>query len=113
MKINDTIELNIFANSLETVFSTRSIIGGMYLKRKELSVIETEKRKVIRTCQTFSLDSDYISHVEELIKYELSVEYLFNHEKTSDNTLLEFNSLDSLNKAEQFFKDNFRFIKKS
>ena len=88
----------------------QKLLHNMFINRdRDLYILDIEKRKVIEKSQTFSLDSDYISHIEDFTYYELYVETLLNN--VSNTELLTFKTLEDLKKAEQFIKDNFKFLK--
>jgi len=56
------------------------------------------------------LDSDWVSHIEEFIFYELYIETYLNNR--ADTMVLTFRTLEDLKKVEKFIKDNFKFLKK-
>ena len=115
MKINTMREFHNFLNELGLERGyTREFLYNIftynYYKDKNIFILDLEKRKVVQTSQTFSLDSEYISHIEETVFYELYLEfYLDNNE---DTTVLTFKTLEDLQKAVQFIKDNFKFLNK-
>ena len=113
MKINNITEFKSFINDLSLVNRSyaNKYLYNIYKDRdRDLYILDIEKRKVIETSQTFSLDSDYISHIEEFTFYELYLEiHLINN---TDITVLTFRTLKDLKKAEQFIKDNFKLLKK-
>ena len=91
---------------------TQEIFCIIFLKNKDRDfyILDLEKRKVIQTLQTFSLDSEWISHIEETILYELYIATYSNNK--TDTMVLTFKTLEDLKKVEQFIKDNFKFLKK-
>lgn len=118
MRMNTISEFYDFVEDLELLKHsfTRSCLFDMYYKRDSgFWIMDLEKRKVIQSSQTFSLDSEWKSHIEEFILYELYIEYMEQKEVESpniDTIVLTFRTLDDLKKVEQFVKDNFEFIKK-
>lgn len=115
MKINEIREFHSFINELDlesgyTKDFLCTIFAYNYYKDRDFYILDLEKRKVIQTSQTFSLDSEWISHIEETILYELYMETYSNN--NIDTTVLTFKTLEVLKKVEQFIKDNFKFLKK-
>ena len=112
MKRNTITEFRSFINDLNLKDRySRDFLYDIYTDRdRNLYILDIEKRKIIETSQTFSLDSDYISHIEEITFFELFIETLSRNKK--DTTVLTFKTLEDLKKVEQFFKDNFKFLKK-
>ena len=108
MKINTSTELRWFINELDLEDSyTKDFLYTIFADReKDLYFLDLEKRKVVQTSQTFSLDSDWVSHVEEIEFFELFVE------TQSMTTVLSFKTFEKLKKVEQFLKDNFKFLNK-
>lgn len=113
MEINTSTEFKSFINDLSLVNRScdKKYLYNIYADRdRDLYVLDIEKRKVIETSQTFSLDSDYISHIEEFTFYELYIETYLNNR--ADTMVLTFKTLEDLKKVEQFIKKNFKFLKK-
>ena len=113
MQINNITEFKSFINDLSLVNRSyaNQYLNDIYTDRdRDLYILDLEKRKVIQTSQTFSLDSDWVSHIEETTLFELYIETLSRNKK--DTTVLTFKTLDDLKKVEQFIKDNFKFLKK-
>ena len=122
MKINTIREFHNFLNELglergyirEFLYN---IFTYNYYKDRVIYILDLEKRKVIQTRQTFSLDSEWISHIEETVFYELYLEFylnytVFNKRNNEDTAVLTFKSLEDLKKVESFIKDNFKFLNK-
>ncbi len=111
MKINTVTELKKFLEELNLKDSyTREFLRDIYADRdRDFYILDLEKRNVIQTSQTFSLDSDWVSHIEEITLFELYIETLSRNEK--DTTVLTFKTLENLKKVEQFIKDNFKYYK--
>ena len=118
MKLNNITEFKSFINDLDLVKSNhdKTCLYDMFIKKDEtFYILDIEKRKVIQTSQTFSLDSEWISHIEEFIFYELYIEHMEQYAVNSpiiDTIALTFRTLKDLKKVEQFIKDNFKFLKK-
>ena len=120
MKVNTIIEFRSFINELDLKYGciTRKFLFNIFeCKDRDFYILDLEKRKVIQTLQTFSLDSEWISHIEETVFYELYLEFysnykVFNKRNNEDTTVLTFKTLEDLQKVEQFIKDNFKFLKK-
>ncbi len=113
MKVNTIIEFRSFINELDLKYgcTTRKLLFNIFEYRdRDFYILDLEKRKVVQTSQTFSLDSEWISHIDEIIFYELYMETYSNN--NTDTTVLTFKTLEALKKAEQFIKDNFKFLKK-
>ena len=112
MKINTITEFKKFLEELNLKDSyTRYFLRDIYEDReRDIYILDLEKRKVIQTSQTFSLDSDWISHIEEITLFELYIETLSRNKK--DTTVLTFKTLEDLKKVEQFINKNFKFLKK-
>lgn len=112
MQINTITEFKSFINDLNLKDRyTRDFLRDLFAYRdKDFYFLDLEKRKVIQTSQTFSLDSDWVSHIEEITLFELYIETLSRNEK--DTTVLTFKTLEDLKKVEKFIKDNFKFLKK-
>ena len=115
MKVNTMREFHNFLNELGlergyTREFLHNIFAYNYYKDKKIFILDLEKRKVVQTSQTFSLDSEWISHIEETVFYELYLEFYFDNNE--DTTVLTFKTLKDLEKVEQFIKDNFKFLKK-
>ena len=113
MKVNTIIEFRSFINELDLKYGciTRKFLFNIFeCKDRDFYILDLEKRKVIQTSQTFSLDSEWISHVDETILYELYMETYSNNKV--DTMVLTFKTLEDLKKVEQFIKDNFKFMKK-
>jgi hypothetical protein len=122
MKVNTIREFHNFLNELglergyirEFLYN---IFTYNYYKDRYIYILDLEKRKVVQTSQTFSLDSEWISHIEETVFYELYLEFysnykVFNKRNNEDTTVLTFKTLEDLQKVEQFIKDNFKFLNK-
>ena len=122
MKVNTMREFHNFLNELGLERGyTREFLYNIftynYYKDRYIYILDLEKRKVVQTSQTFSLDSEWISHIEETVFYELYLEFysnykVFNKRNNEDTTVLTFKTLEDLQKVEQFIKDNFKFLKK-
>ena len=112
MKVNTIIEFRSFINELGLKHGcTRKFLFNIFEnKDRDFYILDLEKRKVVQTSQTFSLDSEWISHIEETVFYELYLEFYFDNNE--DTTVLTFKTLEDLQKVEQFIKDNFKFLKK-
>ena len=115
MKVNTMREFHNFLNELGlergyTREFLHNIFAYNYYKDKKIFILDLEKRKVVQTSQTFSLDSEWISHIEETVFYELYLEFYFDNNE--DTTVLTFKTLEDLQKVEQFIKDNFKFLEK-
>lgn len=112
MKINTMPEFHGFINELdlESNFVKNFLYNIFANKDRDFYILDLEKRKVIQTSQTFSLDSDWFSHIEEITLYELYLEYMEHN--SVDTVVLTFRTLKDLRKAERFIKDNFKFLKK-
>ena len=113
MQINNITEFKSFINDLSLVNRScaNQYLNDIYTDRdRDLYILDIEKRKAIETSQTFSLDSDWVSHIEEFIFYELYIETYLNNR--ADTMVLTFKTLEDLKKVEQFIKDNFKFLKK-
>ena len=96
MKINTITEFKSFINDLDLYNNyTKKFLHHMFKnKDRDFYVLDIEKRKVIETSQTFSLDSDYISHIEEFTFYELYIETYLNN--SIDTMVLTFRTLEDL-----------------
>ena len=112
MKINTIIEFRNFINELDLDHGyPRDFLYNIFKnKDRDFYILDLEKRKVVQTSQTFSLDSEWISHIEETILYELYIATYLN--SGADTMVLTFKTLAALKKAEQFIKDNCKFLKK-
>ena len=112
MQINTITEFRSFINELDLYNEyTKNGLYDMYYKRsRDFYILDLEKRKVIETSQTFSLDSEYISHIEEFTFYELYIETFSNN--SADTMVLIFKTLEDLKKVKQFIKNNFKFLKR-
>ncbi len=113
MQINTITEFRSFINDLSLVNRSyaKQYLYNIYTDRdRDLYVLDIEKRKVVQTSQTFSLDSDWMSHIEEFTFYELYIETYLNN--STDTMVLTFRTLEDLKKVEKFIKDNFKFLKK-
>jgi hypothetical protein len=112
MQINTITEFKSFINDLDLYNNyTKEFLHHMFKnKDRDFYILDLEKRKVIETSQTFSLDSEYISHIEEFTFYELYIETFSNN--SDDTMVLTFKTLEDLKKVEQFIKKNFKFLKK-
>ena len=112
MKVNTIIEFRNFINELDLDHGyPRDFLYNIFKnKDRDFYILDLEKRKVIQTLQTFSLDSEWISHIEETILYELYIATYSNN--GADTMVLTFKTLEDLKKVEQFIKDNFKFLNK-
>ena len=113
MRLNTFTEFQGFINELDLIknsFTSNELYNLFTNRKKDFYILDLEKRKVIETSQTFSLDSDYISHIEEFTFYELYIETYSNN--STDTMVLTFRTLEDLKKVEQFIKKNFKFLKK-
>ena len=112
MKINTITEFKSFINDLDLYNNyTKKFLHHMFKnKDRDFYILDLEKRKVIQTSRTFSLDSDWVSHIEEVTTFELYIEHM--EQSNIDTMVLTFKTLEKLKKVEQFFKDNFKFLKK-
>lgn len=113
MKINTIAEFKSFINDLSLVNRSyaNKYLYDIYADRdRDLYILDIEKRKIIETSQTFSLDSEWISHIEQFTFFELYLEIRLNN--NTDITVLTFRTLKDLKKAEQFIKNNFKFLKR-
>lgn len=93
-------------NELKEKLETKSWIAShIYeiLNNKDVVIVDHEKRKIIETTQTASLDNDYISHVEEFITYEYYIEYVIN--KKRDTEAFKFKDIESLNVLDNLIKN--------
>lgn len=116
MKINNITEFHKFINELDLDYSyTKNYLYNIYADRdRDFYITDIEKRKVIQTSQTFSLDSGWISHIEEITLYELYIETksaTIRRDFALDTMVLTFKTLEKLKKVEQFIKDNFKALK--
>lgn len=93
--------VNELKEKLET---TSEIAGCIYqlLNDENVVIIDHERRKIQETSQTFSLDDDYMSHIEEFISYEYYVEYAINGK--SDTATFKFKNIDALNYVDELIK---------
>lgn len=99
-------------NELKEKLKTTSLIAGciyQLLNDKDIVIVDYEKRKILETSQTFSLDNDYISHIEEFITYEYYVEYAIN--KRSDCISFKFKDINALNYVDELIKNKKRGIR--
>jgi len=112
MKVNTIIEFRSFINELGLEYGyPRNFLFNIFeCKDRDFYILDLEKRKVVQTSQTFSLDNEWISNMEETVLYELYLEFYSNNNE--DTTVLTFKTLAALKKAEQFIKDNCKFLKK-
>ena len=113
MRVNTFTEFQAFINELDLIknsFTSNELYNLFTNRKKDFYILDLEKRKVIETSQTFSLDSEYISHIEEFTFYELYIETYLNN--STDTMVLTFRTLKDLKKVEQFIKYNFKFLKK-
>lgn len=114
MKINTSLDFRSFINELDLKYSStkeKEFLYNMFkYMDKDLYISDLEKRKVILTSQTFSLDSKWISDIDKTILYELYIETYLNSNK--DSIVLTFNTLEKLKTVELFLKENFKFLKK-
>lgn len=112
MKVNTIMEFHSFVNELDLESrDAKDFLYDIFAERdRDFYILDLEKRKVIQTSQTFSLDSEWISHVEEITLFELFIETLEIH--FTDTKVLTFKRLEDLKKVEQFIKDNFKFLKR-
>lgn len=86
---------------LETTSWDASCIYKL-LNDEDVFIIDHERRKIQETSQTFSLDNDYMSHIEEFISYEYYVEYAIN--RKSDTVVFKFKNIDALNYVDELIK---------
>lgn len=96
-------------NKLKEKLETTSLIAGciyQLLNDKDVVIVDHERRKIQETTQTASLDSDYISHIEEFISYEYYIEYAIN--KRRDTVAFKFKDIDALNYADELIKNKKR-----
>ena len=116
MKINTITEFKSFINDLDLYNDyTKKFLYNIYAEKdRDFYILDLEKRKVIQTSQTFSLDSDWISHIEETTIFELYLEIQYPIHSINDvnTTVLTFRTLEDLRKVERFIKDNFKFLKR-
>lgn len=107
MKINTMIEFKNFLNELDLKngCTKKSLYNIFKYKDRDFYILELEKRQVICTSQTFSLDGNGL--LKRTIHYELYMETYYNNK--ADTTVLTFKTLEDLQKVEQFIKDNFKF----
>jgi hypothetical protein len=115
MQINTITEFKSFINDLDLYNNyTKEFLHHMFKnKDRDFYILDLEKRKVIQTSQTFSLDSDWISHIEEITLFELYIEGLEGlGTHFTYTTVTTFRTLEDLKKVEQFIKKNFKFLKK-
>ena len=113
MRVNTFTEFQAFINELDLIknsFTSNELYNLFTNRKKDFYILDIEKRKLIETSQTFSLDSEYISHIEEFTFYELYIETYSNN--SIDTMVLTFRTLEDLKKVKQFIKDNFKFLKK-
>ena len=113
MKLNTFTEFHGFINELDLIknsFTSNELYNLFTNRKKDFYILDLEKRKVIETSQTFSLDSEYISHIEEFTFYELYIETFSNN--SADTMVLIFKTLEDLKKVKQFIKNNFKFLKR-
>jgi hypothetical protein len=114
MKINTSLDFRSFINELDLKYSStkeKEFLYNMFkYMDKELYIIDLEKRKVILTSQTFSLDTDWISNIDKTTLYELYIKTYLN--TNEDSIVLTFNTLENLKKVEEFITDNFKFLNK-
>ena len=113
MRLNTFTEFQGFINELDLIknsFTSNELYGLFTNRKKDFYILDLEKRKLVETSQTFSLDSEYISHIEEFTFYELYIETYSNN--SIDTMVLTFRTLEDLKKVKQFIKDNFKFLKK-
>lgn len=96
-------------NDLKEKLETTSLIAGciyQLLNDENVVIVEHERRKIQETSQTFSLDDDYMSHIEEFISYEYYVEYAIN--RKSDTVAFRFKNIDALNYVDELIKNKKR-----
>jgi len=114
MKINTSLDFRGFINELDLKYSSaeeKEFLYNMFkYMDRGLYILDLEKRKVIITSQTFSLDSEWISNIDKTTLYELYIKTYLN--SNEDSIVLTFNTLEKLKKVEQFIKDNFKFLNK-
>ena len=113
MRVNAFTEFQAFINELDLIknsFTSNELYNLFTNRKKDFYILDLEKRKVIETSQTFSLDSEYISHIEEVTTFELYIEHM--EQSNIDTTVLTFRTLKDLKKVKQFIKNNFKFLKK-
>lgn len=92
-------------NELKEKLETTSWIAGciyQLLNDENVVIVDHERRKIQETSQTFSLDDDYMSHIEEFISYEYYVEYAIN--RKSDTVSFKFKNIDALNYVDELIK---------
>ncbi len=104
MKINTITEFKSFINDLNLDYGyTKDFLYNIFAyKDQDFYILDIEKRKVIQTSQTFSLDSEWVSHIDETTLFELFIETLKIH--FTDTMVLTLNTLEDLKKVEQFIK---------
>ena len=76
------------------------------LNDENVVIIDHERRKIQETSQTFSLDNDYMSHIEEFISYGYYVVYAkkcFYYTKR-DIVTFKFKNIDALNYVDELIK---------
>lgn len=114
MKINTSLDFRGFINELDLKYSSaeeKEFLYNMFkYMDRGLYILDLEKRKVIITSQTFSLDSEWISNIDKTTLYELYIKTYLN--TNEDSIVLTFNTLENLKNVEQFIKDNFKFLNK-
>lgn len=95
----------------EKLETTSEIARWIYqlLNDKDIFIVDHERRKIIETTQTASLDSDYISHIEEFISYEYYVEYAINMK--SDTVAFRIKNIEALNYVDELIKKKGRVRK--
>jgi len=112
MKVNTIIEFHDFINDLDLDKGyTKEFLYNIFeCKDRDFYILELEKRYIIRTSQSFSLDSDRFATLKRQYFYELYIEMYSNN--NVDTTVLTFKTLEDLKKVGQFIKDNFKFLEK-
>jgi hypothetical protein len=96
------MQIKELQEQLNTSFNNAYTINQI-LNNKRIVIVDHEKRKIIDRTQTFSLDSDYISHIEEFITYEYYLEYAAN--KKSNYIAFKFDDINSLNVLDKLIKN--------
>lgn len=114
MKINTSLDFRSFINELDLKYSStkeKEFLYNMFkYMDRGLYILDLEKRKVIITSQTFSLDSEWISNIDKTTLYELYIKTYLN--TNEDSIVLTFNTLENLKNVEEFITDNFKFLNK-
>lgn len=81
------------------------------LSDKNIVIIDHEKRAIVETRQTLSLDGDWVSHIDEFRTYEYYLEYANTKDKTLDCITFNFDDINVLYILDGLVKDKKRGIK--